>query len=413
MPTALEEKRAALRKFILGTIGDTLKQADGFLKHPYISPGGPYAVQLWDWDSYWTIYAILNLARQTGDAALLEKARPHARGTLLNFLDQQGEDGAIPICMAPNCADIFDCRSSADFNMAKPFLGQMAWMLHENRVMTDDELRTCLPKLKKYHDCAIKRYQDSRTGLFFWAHDWAIGVDDDPAAWGRPAKSAATLYQNVFLYQDMLDASKLAKALGDEVCEMEYADHCHALKTALQKYCWDQREKSFFSVDLQCNANRTKNAVGWTLNIGLDAFWFCLPLKVLTWNSILPFWAGLGTQEQFDAFVRENLVPGRLWSNHGIRSLSQDEPMYRPEEKRGNPSNWLGPIWLIANYITWQALLRYERSDLADQLAANLIDMLYNDLQTNGKFHEYYSPESGLGVHNPGFMSWNALAALL
>ena len=39
--------------------------------------------------------------------------------------------------------------------------------------------------------------------------------------------------------------------------------------------------------------------------------------------------------------------------------------------------------------------------------------MLDDDLRSCGKFHEYYSPETGLGVNAPGFMSWNALAALM
>ena len=129
--------------------------------------------------------------------------------------------------------------------------------------------------------------------------------------------------------------------------------------------------------------------------------------------SALPFWARLGTDEQFEAFLRNNLTPERLWSDHGVRSLSKDEPMYAPEVRRGNPSNWLGPIWLVANYIVWEMLRKRGRNDLASQLAKNVTTMLDDDLAANGKFHEYYSPETGLGVNAPGFMSWNALAALM
>ena len=46
----LQQKLQVVQNFILGTFGDTLKPASGCLVHPYISPGGPYAVQLWDWD---------------------------------------------------------------------------------------------------------------------------------------------------------------------------------------------------------------------------------------------------------------------------------------------------------------------------------------------------------------------------
>ena len=129
--------------------------------------------------------------------------------------------------------------------------------------------------------------------------------------------------------------------------------------------------------------------------------------------SALPFWAGLGTQEQFDAFLKNHFTPERLWSDHGIRSLSKDEPMYAPEVPRGNPSNWLGPIWLVANFIVWEMLNTRGRGELASRLADNVTRTLDEDLAANGRFHEYYSPESCRGVCNPGFMSWNALAALM
>lgn len=407
------KKLDILQKFIFSSVEETLKPAKGILKHPYVSPGGPYAVQLWDWDSYWTIYAAANLAKRLNDGKFLAKLAPHARGTFFNFLDHQGKDGAIPICLTPEQEDVFDCLKSGEFNMAKPFIGQTGLLLFENGMLSIDDVKKNLGKLRKYHACTTQRYLDKRTGLYFWACDWAIGVDDDPAAWGRPAKSCATLYQNVFMYRDMLAVKQLCEAVGEANFTAEYGEKCEALKASIEKFCWDKREKSFFSVDLQCNVNRTKNAAGWELNTNLDAFWLCLPLKVLTWNSILPFWAGMGTKRQFKDFIGENLVAERLWSDHGIRSLSKDEPMYRPEEARGNPSNWLGPIWLIANYICWDALNNGGHRKLAKSLARNLVDTLYNDLKKHGKFHEYYSPETGKGIVNPGFMSWNALASLL
>jgi hypothetical protein len=39
--------------------------------------------------------------------------------------------------------------------------------------------------------------------------------------------------------------------------------------------------------------------------------------------------------------------------------------------------------------------------------------MLFSDLENNGCFHEYYSPETGKGVTNPDFLSWTALAGLM
>ena len=148
------------------------------------------------------------------------------------------------------------------------------------------------------------------------------------------------------------------------------------------------------------------------LNFKLDPFWRVLKLKILSWNSMLPFWAGIGTQAQLDAFVKENLVGERLLSPFGLRSLSADEAMYAPEVARGNPSNWLGPIWVIANYIAWDTLRQRGHGEMADRVADAIVNLLADDLRTAGCFHEYYSPETGRPVATPGFISWNALAAL-
>ena len=45
-------------EFILSTFQDSLKEPSGELHYPYISPRRAYATNLWDWDSYWTLYAI-------------------------------------------------------------------------------------------------------------------------------------------------------------------------------------------------------------------------------------------------------------------------------------------------------------------------------------------------------------------
>ena len=35
--------------------------------------------------------------------------------------------------------------------------------------------------------------------------------------------------------------------------------------------------------------------------------------------------------------------------------------------------------------------------------------MFGKDIEENGEMHEYYDPETGKGVHNKGFQSWNLL----
>jgi putative isomerase len=398
---------------ILESVQGTLKEPEGELKHPYLSPGGPYATNLWDWDSYWTLFAFLGIANKLERSDLIDKIAPYARGVLFNFLEHQGEDGALPILITPDDDDLFDCKKSADNNMAKPFIAQTASLLLQNNLLNKEDLKERIYQIRAFHQCYEKRYTHSPTGLLFWAKDWGIGVDDDPACWGRPEKSCGSIFLNTFFYKDLMAGAELSDLVGRPDYAMEYREKARKLAAAIQKYCWDEREKAFFSVDIQCRQNLTKHRAWGMLNFKLDPFWHVLKLKILSWNCILPLWAGIGTQEQTDAFVKEHLVAGRLLSDYGVRSLSLDEPMYAPEVARGNPSNWLGPIWILVNYITWETLVNYGHKDFAGQLSNLILNLLGDDLTKNGVFHEYYSPETGKPVCSPGFVSWNALAGLL
>lgn len=405
-------KAQKISDYVLGSVQDILKEPSGILKHPYISPGGVYSDNLWDWDSYWTLLALLETAAERKKGDVIEQISPYAKGVFLNYLEHQGADGSLPILITPDEEDLFDCKSSPDNNMAKPFIGQLCVLLLKHNILKESDITESLYQVREFHQCYEKRYTHKETGLLFWAKDWGIGVDDDPAAWGRPHKSCASLFLNVFFYKDLLAAAELSELVSRPDYADEYRGKAAKLAAAIQKYCWDEREKAFFSVDIQCHANITPHRAWGKLNNKLDTFWHVLKLKILSWNSLLPVWAGIATKQQTEDFVRENLVSGRLLSDYGVRSLSADEPMYAPEVARGNPSNWLGPIWIIVNYLTWDALKNYGHSELADKIASDVLNLLTNDLDKNGCFHEYYSPETGCPVATPGFVSWNALASL-
>ena len=76
----------------------------------------------------------------------------------------------------------------------------------------------------------------------------------------------------------------------------------------------------------------------------------------------------------------------------------------------GNPSCWLGPIWGIANYMVFRGLLKYGYVEEAKTLAEKTVALFEKDLAETGVIHEYYDPESGAPIRNPGFQSWNLLS---
>jgi len=75
----------------------------------------------------------------------------------------------------------------------------------------------------------------------------------------------------------------------------------------------------------------------------------------------------------------------------------------------GNPSSWLGPIWGIANYLTFRGFVRYGLDDAARDLAIKTIRLFGRDFGHFGALHEYYQPENGEPILNRGFQNWNYL----
>jgi putative isomerase len=100
--------------------------------------------------------------------------------------------------------------------------------------------------------------------------------------------------------------------------------------------------------------------------------------------------------------------PESFLAKAGVRTLAANEAMYNLSET-GNPSNWLGPIWIVCNYLTFRGLVKYGLNDEARDLVERTVELLGRDLEKNGCMHEYYVPETGEPVMNPGFMNWNFL----
>jgi putative isomerase len=91
-----------------------------------------------------------------------------------------------------------------------------------------------------------------------------------------------------------------------------------------------------------------------------------------------------------------------------VRSLSAQETMYSLEFS-SNPSNWLGPTWIIVNYLVWRGLKDYGFHDDAAEMAAKTVKLLSADLAGNGSLNEYYHPDTCKPLSHKGFMDWNLL----
>lgn len=404
------DRMGALRHRLFEAAQTVFREPGGLLRHPYVHPGGPYGDNQWDWDSYGVLKAVSCMIQADPDR--LEYWRNslirHGSGVLDNVVDWQGTDGSFPILMTPEDTDWFDSTKSSQENLAKPVYGLILHLLAEQGVSGDRLLSWC-EALDGYYGCYAGR-QKHESGLYVWANDVAIGTDDDPTGYGRPPFSSASVLLNSFLYADLRAAQAVAEQAGDSVRAKKWAGQAMEIAEAMNTYCWDTRDGFFYTADVSCAHRARPHRHFGMLHENLEPFWKCLPLKILYWTGFLPMWAGMATAEQADRLVKEHLLnESEFWAPWGIRSLSPTERMYDPVTSRGNPSNWLGPVWLMSNYLVWEGLKAYGYLEEANVLAERSIELLDRDTADRAGWHEYYQPETGEAISGPGFVSWNLL----
>lgn len=400
-----------LETHIVSQIESILRPPQGVLKHPFFVPGGIFHDELWDWDSMWIAKGIFGI--QHGMEATLRAAfTEHAIGSWKNFLENQAANGGIPIMVKGDHPDFFGCTldSGIERNQAKPVFGQFA--LDIARATGDFQwIAPYFDGLLRFYARWTSRYR-TQCGLFVWGSDVAVGVDNDPTTYGRPEFSSANLLLNGLFYRDLLAAIEIAEALHRPSDAAQLGIEADLLKAAIQKECWDAIDGFFYTVDVQAADHRDHYLPG--IKKGMAMSWQTVPLKIKMFTGFLPMWCGIATPEQAQILVEQHLRnPREFDAAWGVPTLAKNERMYVPDEDTSNPSNWLGPIWIVANYMVYEGLKRYGYAQDAHALAVKTQSLLTGDLQKTGALHECYHPDSGKPNFNAGFLSWNVLAPLM
>lgn len=376
---------------------DMFREPSGTMAHKFIVPGSAaYHNCLWDWDSWLTDLA---LRRVAGNDEILA----YEQGCILNFLDFMDADGRMPISITPE-RQRPTAPPETERNIHKPVLAQHALFIVEESGEIE-WLRDGFAKLERFIGFYRDRFKHE-SGLFFFANDGAIGVDNDPCTFYRPDGSSASIYLNCLMYKELEAVAQLAGRLGYPDKRDAYLGEAGELLCAVRENCWDERDGFYYSVDINLlPIDPTKG-----LHSGCPRHWNCLIQRIGVWSGFLAMWAGIATPEQAERMVREHLLNEKTFcAPYGVRTLSKMEKMYALI-KSGNPSCWLGPIWGISNYMTFDGLCRYGFRKEARELAEKTVTMFGRDLEQNGELSEYYHPETGEGMFNPGFQNWNLLA---
>jgi len=393
-----------IRKHICEDYQGMFREAGGNFEYPFLTPGSQqYDDVLWDWDSWLSNIALRQILLENGDVKEIEKAQDYEQGCVLNFLSWGGMDGWMPISVHRNInIDEIKPKDIYKENMHKPVLAQHAAFLTKLNNGNAEWLRDKFYYMQTFVN-NYRNHHKHRTGLYFWQNDNAIGVDNDPCTYFRPARSSGSIYLNCLMYKELEAIAYLGDCLRLNEVGEQYRKDSQKLKEAILENCWDEKDGFFYSVDLNLLPNN--DVAGW--HWGQLRDWDCLIQRIGVWSGFMVLWAGIATKEQAERVVKENYRNTKTFNApFGVRTLSKLEKMYNLRGS-GNPSSWLGPIWGISNYMTFRGLVNYGFDEDAIKLAEKTIKLFGRDFDRFGALHEYYQPENGEPILNRGFQNWN------
>ncbi len=398
-----------VKSFIHGNALKMLKEGNGVFKHPFIDPGAGYENNLWDWDSYWSACALFGYCeyfkkyRDFDYQHTKERVVCHAKGNILNFFDLQQKDGFI--AMVTTADGLFSSllkdehAAGKKVNQHKPFLCKG---VYNASVYSEDFFWFETEPLARYLRFYEQNQYDEKSGLFFWRNDQMIGIDNNPTVFGMPEDSVADIYLNCFLYTEFVAMANICKARGED--DSEYIEKAVRLKESIRRELYDRRDGLYYSAFIDVKTRKTE-----IFHHGVGAFWHSVPLKVRLWACFLPVMCGIADEAQAKTMIERHYLDGNFCCDYGIRTLARDEKMYNTE-KSSNPSNWLGAVWIIANYCTYRTLLAAGREDLAREMTEKTVALLAKDIREHGAMSESYVPETGEPMMYGGFLNWDVLA---
>ena len=397
--------------------------ARGFMNDPKTGLGyftGYSYATLYDWDQYFEGLTLLYLG--------------HGPERLQN---------AVRIFLAHQRADGFIARSvpstpAHDFEHVKPFLGQIACLVHaatgEHTWVTGE----LLPGLKAYLDYWLGAMDADGDGLSEWMSAPHTGMDNqhERAGYWRDRVSAG-VDLNCYLVRECRAVARLCELAGDGVAAAHYRQVAEARAEAIRTRMWCEEDGVFY--DLNCRFDR--DAAGQPvrrrfaddptesnslfsaaaqLGSSLNHDWASWGRSMKRGNAgfppwilqktvagFMPLWAGVATPHQARRLIAEHLLdPRTFWSPYPVAVQSRDSRWYSPTPHPYDAGcNWRANVWIPTNYMIYHGLRWYGEKTLASTLARRTVELV----RQSGP-REYFLSETGAGCGLDPFWGWTLLA---
>lgn len=179
----------------------------------------------------------------------------------------------------------------------------------------------------------------------------------------------APLDTNAEIYLGSINASKLAKFLGDDAKREYYEKKAHEILSAVETYCWDDADGFYYPYVLPRKER----------------------YKIKSVNGFLGLY--VGNKERNEKLVRMLLDDSEFgWDTIPLTTVSKKDPLFTVHDGdyKGNCC-WLGSVWTLTNYAVIKALESQGYTELSKKLS-------YKTLKAfQANYAEFLSPVNGKG----------------
>ncbi|KAK5967203.1 hypothetical protein GCK32_000216 [Trichostrongylus colubriformis] len=354
---------------------------------------------------------------------------------LVSWLNTMSEDGWIPREMILGVEA--EAKVPAEFVLQRTNVANPPSIFYVfDQILNDEKMLKkynkvfagVYPRLEAWYRWLRRSQAGKKKGTFRWRgrnsttveelnpKTLASGLDDYPRA-SHPSEEEYHLDLRCWMALCSRVMDRLAHIFEDDKHKNKYAEHAKVLGDykELVHLHWSEDKKAFF--DYGRHSDKVllvrKSIPGAPEQYVFERSVAREPKlgfvdDVFGYNSLYPLMLRLLPPES-DALVHTlaSIVdPELIWTNYGLRSISQRSPYYAARNTEHDPPYWRGYIWINVNYMVLSALKYYGSIPGPSQTTAqhtfhrlkkNLVTNMAKEFNRTGYIWEHYDDKTGQG----------------
>ncbi|MCG2821970.1 MAG: hypothetical protein L6371_08860, partial [Candidatus Atribacteria bacterium] len=308
-----------------------------------------------------------------------------AKGSLLNFLENQKEDGCFIGHIYVKGTDERSFYHANWGSALRQFL-----MIHEDR----EYISKIYAKLKKYVEYFDRERDKENSGLYdvidqfetgqeFMSRYMAIDGKADIPDWSNKIRMKG-VDSTTYIYELKKAMAYLAEKLGKKKDLKMWEASFIKTKEAMLKYMWNEKEEMFFDLD---NRNFSQTHI-----------------KAAT--CFYPYFTDIVNEKHLNGLKRHLLNAKEFWTPYPVVSTSVDDDYFNAyAEWKGKRHScpWNGRVWPMTNSHIVEGLgisARRFKDPVLEEKTVEMLEkfvkmMFYNSDPERPNCFEHYNPYSG------------------